>query len=447
MRIWCRASLPRGRFLVHKQKSEGHKESEVPHMSNFNKLIDRFDRFFLYHLGKIVRPFGKPVRKFYTDIVYGILKGQSIILSDVAHSLNERTLPKKTIERLSRFLDRDHDLAFRERLLAFAISLMPKDGLKVFSVDDTDVAKIYGKRFEAMGKVRDASSPKGSIENGYRVSCVTALTAAAKHPMPVFDVFHSETQPGFKSVNKHTFDGLEFICSHLKEREGVFIFDRGYDDYKVINFVRDHRQFFVIRMTKNRKIAVKGRKVGLIDEGKRKKGKIVMPVVYKGKRYSAKVSHLKVRLLDGRSYFAVYCYLGDGSEPMTLLTNREIRSKEDVIAVVMNYASRWKIEEQFRFKKNGFNFEDFRVRSLNRINNLAMCLDTAVTLMSALIEGNSELYQYLISVSKHLKGDRAYIKFYQLLSGIKTLLGHKEMGIRSKEKIEHRPKQVQLTLF
>ena len=30
MRIWCRASLSRGRFLVHKQKSEGHKESEVP---------------------------------------------------------------------------------------------------------------------------------------------------------------------------------------------------------------------------------------------------------------------------------------------------------------------------------------------------------------------------------------------------------------------------------
>ena len=295
--------------------------------------------------------------------------------------------------------------------------------------------------------MKDASSLNGSIENGYRVSCITALTATTKHPMPIYDVFHSETQPGFKSVNTYTLNGLEFVCSKLKDNEAVFVFDRGYDDYKIINFVKGHRQYFVIRMTKNRKIITKGKRKGLIDEGKRKKGKIVIPIVYKGSKLSAKVSHLKVALLDGNEYFAVYCYLGNATEPMTLLTNRPINSREDVVSVVMNYVSRWKIEEQFRFKKNGFNFEDFRVRSLNRINNLTMCLDAAITLMSCFIETNSEIYQYLISISKNLKGDDAYIKFYQLLSGIKTLLGHKEMGIKNKEDIEHRKTYKQLTLF
>ena len=76
-----------------------------------------------------------------------------------------------------------------------------------------------------------------------------------------------------------------------------------------------------------------------------------------------------------------------------------------------------------------------------------MCLDAAITIMSCLIEGNSELYKCLISMSKHLKGDDAYIKFYQLLSGIKTLLGHKEMGIKSKQRVEHRKKARQLTRF
>lgn len=416
-------------------------------MSNFSKLIDRFDRLFFYYLDKVICSFDKPTRKFYTDMVYGILKGQSIILSDIVHSLNERILPKKSIERLSRFLDRDYDIDFRSNLLSLAISMMPKNDYKIFSVDDTDVIKAYGKHFESMGKVKDASSPNGSIGNGYRVSCITALTAIAKHPMPIYDVFHSETQPGFKSVNNYTLDGLEFVCSRLNDHAAVFVFDRGYDDYKIIDFVRSHNQYFVIRMTKNRKIIVKNRRNGLIEEGKRKKGKIVIPVVYKGNRQSAKASHSEVKLLDGNEYFAVYCYLGDSNEPMTLLTNRPIRSKEDVISVVMNYVSRWKIEEQFRFKKNGFNFEDFRVRSLNRINNLTMCLDAAITFMSCLIENNSELYQYLISISKHLKGDNAYIKFYQLLSGIKALLGHKETGIRNKEGIEHRQKHRQLTLF
>ena len=430
-----------------RKKSKGHKEHEVTCMSNFNKLIDRFDRLFFYYLDKAICSFDKPTRKFYIDIVYGILKSQSIILSDIVHALNEKILPKKSIERLSRFLDRDCDIKFRERLLSLALTMMPKQGLKVFSVDDTDVVKIYGKHFESMGRVKDASSIDGSIENGYRVSCITALTNISKHPMPIYDVFHSETQPGFKSINIHTFNGLEFVCSHLKDYEGVFVFDRGYDDYKIIDFIRNHHQYFVIRMTKNRKIVVKRKRTGLIQEGKRKKGKIIIPVTYKGSKLTAKASHLKVKLLDGNGYYAVYCYLGDAIEPMTLLTNRPIKSKDDVISIVMNYVSRWKIEEQFRFKKNGFNFEDFRVRSLNRINNLTICLDTAITFMSCLIENNSDLYRYLISISKHLKGEDAYIKFYQLLSGIKTLLGHKEMGIKSKEKIEHRSKVKQLTLF
>lgn len=415
-------------------------------MSNFNKLIDRYDRFFFYYLEKIIMQFDKPTRKFYIDIIYGILKSQSIVLSDIVHSLNEKITPKKSIERLSRFLNRNFDFEFRDNLLKLALTMMPKT-FKIFSVDDTDIIKPYGKKFESLGRLRDGSSLNNDIEKGYRVSCITALTNETKHPMPIYDIFHSETEPGFRSINIYTFNGLEFVCSHLRDYEGIFVFDRGYDDYKIFDFVSQHKQYFVVRVTKNRKIYVKNKKIGLIEEGKKKKGKIVIPLVYKGSKLTAKVSHLKVKLLDGKEYFSVFCYLGNASEPMTLLTNRPIVSKEDVISVVLNYASRWKIEEQFRFKKNGFNFEDFRVRSLNRINNLTLCLDTAITLMSIFIETDTEIYKYIISISKRLKGDDAYLKFYQLLSGIKTLLGHKEMGIKNKEKIEHRNELKQMSLF
>lgn len=36
---------------------------------------------------------------------------------------------------------------------------------------------------------------------------------------------------------------------------------------------------------------------------------------------------------------------------MMLATNKEIKSKEDVIKVARTYFSRWKIEEYFRCKK------------------------------------------------------------------------------------------------
>ena len=416
-------------------------------MSNFNKLIDRYDRYFLYYLNKIISPFDKPTRKFYIDTIYGILKCQSIILSDIAYALNEKIMLKKTIERLSRFLDRPFDIECRNNLLLKTLTLMNKD-LKVFSVDDTDVTKPYGNKFESLGLVKDGSSLKGNIEKGYRVSCITAISSITKHPIPIYDVFHSETQKGFSSVNAITFKGLEFICSHLKDYEGLFVFDRGYDDNKIINFFKKHKQYFVIRMKKNRKIITNQGKTLMILEGINRKGKIIINTRHKGKAAEIKASSIKMKLLNNNTeYSLVYSFLNHGKEPAIFLTNQKINCKEDIIKTVLSYLSRWKIEEQFRFKKNALNFEDFRVRTLNRINNLTLCLDISIGFMVHLIENNSDLYNYLISTSKNLKGDDAYLKFYQLLSGIKTLLGHKEMGIKNKEKIEHRNQNIQLTLF
>lgn len=139
--------------------------------------------------------------------------------------------------------------------------------------------------------------------------------------------------------------------------------------------------------------------------------------------------------------------MGDAKEPIMLLTNKQISSKEDVIAIVRYYCSRWKIEEYFRFKKVEFEFEDFRVRSLNSINHLTLCLDLAIIYLTILIENKSDLYFKLIELSKNLKDEKSYLKYYQLISGIITLLGHKEMGIKNKEKIEKRNTTKQLTLF
>ena len=63
---------------------------------------------------------------------------------------------------------------------------------------------------------------------------------------------------------------------------------------------------------------------------------------------------------------------------MMLATNREIRSKDDVIQTAKLYFSRWKIEEYFRCKKQMFQFENFRVRKLAAIHalnfHLTLCM-------------------------------------------------------------------------
>ncbi len=67
--------------------------------------------------------------------------------------------------------------------------------------------------------------------------------------------------------------------------------------------------------------------------------------------------------------------------------------------------------------------------------------------MTSLIENKPQLYYELISLSKNLKDEKSYLKFYQLISGINSLFGHKEKGIKTKQKIEHRFQAKQLTIF
>lgn len=78
-------------------------------MSNYSKLIDRYGRYFLHYIDKVIATLSKTYQKFYIDIMYGILKSKSIILSNITHALNEKILLKKTIERLAKFLNNEID--------------------------------------------------------------------------------------------------------------------------------------------------------------------------------------------------------------------------------------------------------------------------------------------------------------------------------------------------
>lgn len=122
---------------------------------------------------------------------------------------------------------------------------------------------------------------------------------------------------------------------------------------------------------------------------------------------------------------------------MVLITNKEIKSKEDLIKITLDYISRWKIEELFRFKKVEFGLEKFRVKSLESINNLFFLLDVSILLLIRIIESrkNNSIYNECIKNSKAIKDD-VYILYYRLLSGIKTLFTSNKKGVKNYQQIE-----------
>lgn len=118
---------------------------------------------------------------------------------------------------------------------------MNTEKLKTFIADDTDVIKPYGKHFESLEKVKDGSAIELTFEKGYRVASIVGLSYKAKHPLPFYDVFHSETQKSFNSINEYILNGLNSVVSLLYDYESVFIFDRGYDDNKLIKYFKENK--------------------------------------------------------------------------------------------------------------------------------------------------------------------------------------------------------------
>ncbi len=97
--------------------------------------------------------------------------------------------------------------------------------------------------------------------------------------------------------------------------------------------------------------------------------------------------------------------------------------KEDVKNIFFKYISRCRIEEYFRFKKQNYKFEDFRVRSPKSINNLNMLLTFSIGLNLALAETiDKKLFVLeIIEFSKSLKKDITFW-LYQIAKGIFNIL-------------------------
>ncbi len=151
----------------------------------------------------------------------------------------------------------------------------------------------------------------------------------------------------------------------------------------------------------------------------RRKGKVKTSVFYKGKDHDAYLSHVRVQIAASRKNIYPVPVYGITEHPMTLATNKEIKSKEDVIKVARTYFSRWKIEEYFRCKKQMFQFENFRVRKLCAMNALNFYITLCMAFL-AMISMESESNALKVSIIKtaNPRKEKVFFCYYRLAKGI-----------------------------
>ena len=398
-------------------------------MAYFTTNAYSLKREILNFTNKISKKLSKPDRKFTADMTYGMLASGSCLLTDVVDQLHETSRKVNSVERLTRHLNKGTPAKALNSYLSVIRKWIPDE--PVIHIDDSDIVKPDGYKFEALGIVRDGSKStdtKNIYEKGYHVTEACVMTQS-RHPVSIFSEIHSSQEKNFTSINDVTFSATERGAAMFGR--ATFVMDRGYDDNKMFLKLDELEQDYVIRLTARRKLYFHRKWIPATQLRNQRKGKIKTPLVYKGKSHDAYLSHVKVQITASKKDIYLVLVYGITEHPIMLATNKEITSKEDVIKVAKTYFSRWRIEEYFRCKKQMFRFENFRVRKLAVINALNFYITLCMAFLAhiSMKPETNALKVSIIQKADPVK-EKVHFCYYRLAKGISGILSYAKEGVR-----------------
>jgi len=402
-------------------------------------------------LGNLSAPLCKRASVFVMEMVYGILAGGSVMLTQIGRQLGEQTALKHTQKRLSRNLARPElGRVLTRELLGEAARHVDDDTLLI--LDPTDIAKSYAKKMEYLATIRDGSRKR--LTKGYWMVSVVAAATGKRRMIPVWGEVFSQESPEFISENTEILRAVRQI-SRATQHRGVWVMDRGGDRGRLFEeLVADggRRHRFIIRLRGDRHLVTgRGRTVAAAELGRGLRlihGKRIVKDEEKGaKVYQLRFGACRVRLPrhpDVPLWLVVV--QGTGSEPILLLTNVPVkRSCKSVWWIVASYLTRWSIEEAFRFIKQAYDLENIRVLTFQRIQNLVRLVMVAVYYLCVLIATPYQLRLAvirLVDAGKPLFG-MPKMPLYALARGLATVFQRHPRAPRPPQP----PPNPQLTLF
>ena len=420
-------------------------------MNYFTTITNEMKRESVNFSKKMSKGLSKPNKKFIGDMIYGISASKDIKISNIARELKESIKLANTIERLCLHLENfEGKDIINENYYKYVRTMIPEYPIGIF--DDSDITKVYGKKFEDIDWVKDASDPKESYKPGYHMCNAVVLTKNMKQPAPVYSKIYSSKSKDFKSANTETYKSIDAFRECVK-RKSLMVFDRGYDDHKLFDYVINGGDDLLVRLKKNRVFLFKGKMKKVEDSYHSHKGKIKMKLIFEGEEKEVYLSYTRVILpTDNREYSLIYVYGLSEKERFILLTNKEIEESSDAIKLVRIYMDRWRIETYHRSIKDEYKYEDIRVRSLKAINNLTYIFNLVIGHIISLIEdmNNKLLSIKIIEESKSLR-QKVGVWITQFARGINRMLKRSVVGIKkyfkdSKNKLDNEILITQLSL-
>jgi hypothetical protein len=298
--------------------------------------------------------------------------------------------------------------------------------LSFITVDGSDHAKPYGKAFECLDWVRDASDPDKRIVPGYWSVQIDALDELHRM-LPLVSQVFSTLAPEYKSWWDTFLRPMLRVIARLG-REHTWLFDRGFDAIDFLRALMALRIHWVVRQTQTRYVLLGNGELlpmHLLAAGLHKPHSIDVPYVdksnHKQKFAPASFGFAPVRLPDIDAPLTMIVVDGGRDEDIVLLTNARITDADQAEQIVLAYLRRWGSEEATRAFKQLTGVEDFRVRkweSIKRLTFLAMMTCGIQALL--LLTRTRDAARYIARVPQFF--ENVMLKNYRLWRGIADAL-------------------------
>jgi hypothetical protein len=368
----------------------------------------------------------KVMSRFLEEAIFGICARQSLRLSEWGRCLNEKIDLIKTIDRLSRQLDRSGlwDIV-TSKILRLARDRIGEGTLLV--VDVSDITKPYARQMEYLDRVRDGS--KGELADGYWTMHVIGCESGSSDVIPLYSRLYSAEAPDFESENMEIIRAVRTVSIGVGNK-GIWMIGRGGDRRQLYDYFLTQHYKFIIRLVGDRHLVHKGKKI-LAQELSKNCSLPYRDVLIREenqgeRRYDIAYGFCPVQLPDIPAPLYLVVIAGFGSDPMMLLTNMAMRKNRAVLSwVVESYHTRWRVEETIRFVKQSYGLEDVRVLTYRRLQNM-MALVLAVSYFTMAYLGLriklKAISRVLLKVSNRIFGVPDF-RFYALSDGIRELLG------------------------
>jgi len=357
------------------------------------KLINSLQVKYRDFTSRISHGLTRPECKFLKDITFGVMHSQSCIIRQISQTLHEKVSLKKTQERLIYHLDKE-DLAEKvnKNLLELQCRKLNKNSLIL--VDPSDIVKKYAEKMDGLSRVRDGNDKKW--KPGYEVLDIVGVNTSQKTPsiVPIHSQLHSN-KIGLDTMKNKIFDKLVDIIIQTNN-SSTFVFDRGFDDKKVIKELHQHEAPYIIRMKKNRTIFANGIKRN-IDEVARSL-KLRYKFKYKDDNVTIRASSIPIQIpLDGHP--KKYPELANTNLVVAQISSKKkngktptgifyhISSNPNFVGterafikfVIESYRLRWKIEEVHRQIKTDFKWENMQLLRFSRLQFMNTMLWVAIS--------------------------------------------------------------------